>query len=96
LEQKRAELLQNIEQNQVEIWPEHQHACTLFFAMASQWTISTGMAGVIFHGLKYEVLDAVQRRQPPDWQLDAPDDATLFAQLQILEREALRHLNAER
>lgn len=64
--------------------------------MGSQWSIGTGMAGVIWQGLNYAVLDLVQRRQPPDWQLDAPDDATLFAQLQILEREALRHLNAER
>ncbi len=96
MEQKRAELLQNIEQNTVEIWPEHQHACTLFFALASQWNISVGMAHPVYHGIKYEVLDLVQRRQPSDWQADKPDDATLFAQLQILEREALRHLNAER
>lgn len=64
--------------------------------MASQWNIGIGMGGTIYQGLKYEVLDLVQRRQPPDWQDGKPDDATLFAQLQILEREALRHLNAER
>lgn len=64
--------------------------------MATQWNISTGMGGGQYQGLRYEVLDVVQSRLPviPDAP-DPPDSATLFAQLQTLEREALRHLNKQ-
>lgn len=68
--------------------------------MASQWNISTGMGGVHYQGLRYEVLDLVQSRlpaildasEPPDAP-EPPDATTLFAQIQTLERAALAQLN---
>lgn len=81
---------------QVEIWPEHWHCCALFFAMGTQWNIGVGMGGASYQGLRYEVLDAVERRLPviPDAP-EPPDSATLFAQIQTLERAALQQLNKE-
>lgn len=64
--------------------------------MATQWNISVGMGGAHYQGLRYEVLDAVERRlrvspdEPP-----APDPALLFWQIQQLERAALQHLNKQ-
>ena len=62
--------------------------------MATQWNISVGMAGGHYQGLRYEVLDAVERRMatfaddPPP-----PDPALLFWQIQQRERSALQYLN---
>lgn len=64
--------------------------------MGTQWHTIAGPAGLLYQGLRYEVLDTVQRRLPPIPQApDAPDDATLFWQLQTLERHALEHLNQQ-
>jgi hypothetical protein len=97
LEQKRAELQRSIEDNTVEIWPEHRRCCELFFAMGTQWNLVTGInsmnGGSHYQGLKYEVLDLVEQRLPAD--PDAPAADVLFAQLQTLEREALKHLNQD-
>lgn len=99
LELKRAELKRSTDGEQVEIWPEHWRAASVFFAMATQWNVvagHNGMNGGIRHmGLKYEVLDLVASRVPVDPDCpESPDNCTLFDQIQTLEREALKHLNS--
>ena len=99
LELKRAELKRSTESELVEIWPEHWRAADVFLAMSTQWNVITGhqgMNGGLHHqGLKYEVLELVERPLPIDPEAPSPPDAaTLFDQLQTLERAALKHLNA--
>lgn len=95
--QKRAELRRYSAANCIELWPEHWRAVALFFGMGTQWNVSVGMAGLLYHGLKYEVLPLVEQRIPPDPQDPIqPTEAEVFEQLQILEREALKHLNQTR
>jgi hypothetical protein len=79
----------------IELWPEHARAFAVFCAMASQWHCvpwSNAMSsGMHYQGLRYEALEVVERRLPADPADPAPD--VVFAQLQVLEREALSHLN---
>ena len=52
------------------------------------------MNSMAYTGLRYEVLDAVERRLPPDEHPDhTPAYHAVFAQLQTLEHAALRALN---
>jgi len=93
LELKRAELQRSINSQTVEIWPENWRACTLFFAMGTQWDVVDSMNGTRFNRLRYEVLDTVERRLPPD---DAPEPTSepdLFEKIRTLERAALVQLN---
>ena len=99
LELKRAELKRSTDGEQVEIWPEHWRAASVFFAMATQWNVVTGhlgpKGGILRLGLKYAALDLVTSRVPVDPDCPPPpDEFTLFDQIQTLEREALKHLNS--
>lgn len=52
------------------------------------------MNALAYTGLRYEVLDAVEKRLPPDEHPDhTPAPHAVFAQLQTLEHAALRALN---
>lgn len=51
------------------------------------------MGGLFYVGLKYSSLPEVERRLAPEPDVYVPDDRALFRQLQLLEREALQHLN---
>lgn len=97
VELKRAELLRHQELTDVKCWPENWHVWHLFSALSTQWeTLITPDGKVRFVRLRYEVLDAVEprilSRIASD---DVQDSATLFDQLQTMEREALQHLNTE-
>lgn len=95
MELKRAELLRCNEAVELDIWPENARAAELFYAMSTQWVmVSVGMGGLMYQGLRYDVLDAVEKRLPPDpADPDTPDARTLFYQLHTMEQEALKHLN---
>ena len=51
---------------------------------------------MFYQGLRWELLDTIERRLPPASGDEVPTERQLFRQLQALEREALRHLNARR
>lgn len=88
--------MQAMQADTVEIWPEQQRAWDIFCAMTTQWRKSVGMAGVVFEGLIYEALDAVERRLPPDNNPETPAPHEVFRQLQTLEYAARDQLNQER
>jgi hypothetical protein len=97
LEAKHAELLQTKQDQSIELWPEHQRVYDVFCAM--RWCmVGAGMGRPLYVCLKYEMLELVERRIPAPPDLDPahnPDPATLFAQLQDMERVALQHLNTD-
>jgi hypothetical protein len=64
----------------VELWPEHEEALRVFAAMLTQWRM--GYNGPV--GLDYAVLPIVERR------LGLRPCKQRFADLQVLEAEALR------
>lgn len=61
--------------------------------MGTQWIVREGFSGPRYQGLNYQALDSVEARMPPDPSAYVPPPRELFAQLRILEREALEHLN---
>ena len=97
MEQKRAELYRHQAHTAVKCWPENWHAWQLFAALGSQWDVAITPEGRgHYMRLRYEVLDTVEPRiLPRIAEPDRRDSATLFDQLQTLEREALQHLNTE-
>lgn len=81
------------QQSSYPVWPENHSIVRVFVAMAgTQWNAVGTMAGLVWIGLRYEALPAVTRglRVPP------ADRDDVFWGLQVMEREALRALNAPR
>lgn len=71
------------------VWPENYRAVRLFYALGTQWRVLAGPTAVIWLGLDYGALDAVESRIPATAGISDPDRATVFAQLRAMEREAL-------
>lgn len=90
----RAYLAQRAEQAVCAVWPENWHAVRVFVRMSTQWRIAAGPGGILWRGLDYRALDAVETRTPPPPGVPHPDPAELFDQLRCLERAALDVLNA--
>lgn len=78
-------------------WPENWHAWQLFAALATQWEIAITPSGKsAWVRLRYEVLETVSTRilhRVPQ-HLQVHSSGHLFDQLQLMETEALRFLNA--
>lgn len=71
----------------VQVWPDNLPAVTVFLAMSTQWR----MGAVGPTGLDYGALREVwQRTRTPPSQRDE-----VFAQLQIIEREALTTMHSK-
>lgn len=60
--------------------------------MASQWRVSVGMAGAVYHGLDYAALPVVERRVG----VKKRDRADVFTRLRIMEAAAREELNRGR
>lgn len=69
-------------------WPWHRDAMKLFGGMRTQWRLVAGLGGVIYIGLDYSGLAAVEERLGL-----AGRGQELFDQLQGIERGALDYLN---
>lgn len=95
LEEAREAYRQRQESSTFEVWPENWRAFELFVALETQWDVALGPTGLYFHGIRYGSLAEVERRLAPRPGDDVPDDRTVFEQLQLLEREARRHLNSK-
>ena len=77
----------------VPVWREHWAAVCLFLACSTQWrvlSLSGGMAPgrLVWLGLDYQAVRVVAEAR------GVAVDADLWDQLQVLEAESLKHLNA--
>jgi hypothetical protein len=94
LKEAREALQQRRQSEEFEVWPDNWRAWELFAALETQWRLVVGPGGGVFYeGIDYSVLDQVERRLPALDDEDLPDERTRWHQLQLLEREAKRHLN---
>lgn len=75
----------------VAVWPENWTAWEVFSAMATQWQVSVGMGGAVYHGLNYAVLPVVENRL----EVKKRQRADTFARLRVLEGIARQELNRE-
>jgi hypothetical protein len=73
----------------VAVWPENWTAWEVFAAMATQWTISTGMGGAVYHGLNYVALPVVEARIG----VKKRQRADTFARLRVMEAAAREEFN---
>jgi hypothetical protein len=73
----------------IDVWPENLTAARVFFAMGTQWRTSSGVNGIVWHGLDFNVLPIVEARLgvKPDEQQD------LFIRLQTMQSAARSELN---
>lgn len=97
LEEARAALEEQSRTAVFEVWPENWRAFELFAATPWKRGIVAGLGGgaVLHFGLDWPALDSIERRLPPaDDDPEPPEPRALFAQLKVLEAEALQHLNA--
>lgn len=65
------------------VWPDMVDAWRLFMGMSTQWR-TAGMAGIRI-GLDYNVLESVARSM----EIATPVDTALFADIRLMEAEAL-------
>ena len=73
----------------VDVWPENLTAACVFFAMGTQWRISSGMAGAVWHGLDFNVLPMVEARLG----VKRSERQDLFIRLQTMQAAARSELN---
>lgn len=74
-------------ESDTEVWPENWAAFSIFACLSTQW-LTAGMAGVRT-GLRYEaVYPLIDRAASSD-----EDWRELFADIRVLEREALETIN---
>lgn len=74
------------------LWPENATPVAVFRAMAgTQWNMLAGMGGASVVGLRYESLPIVFDML----EVPAPDRPDCFQMLRIMEREAIRGINAK-
>ena len=78
-----------------DVWPEHWRAVTVFCGMFTQWRTVVG-SKLIWLGLDYTALDAVEARIEHHPDVPKPSPAELFAQIRTLERAAKPILNKGR
>lgn len=76
------------------MWPENWRAVRIFLAMGTQWNLIAGPSALMWVGLRYEVLDAVESRMSSAPGAADPDRETVFAQLRAMERAALEVLRS--
>lgn len=78
-----------------DVWPENWYAVELFLLMQTQWRLSAGMGGLVWHGLDYAGLPAVLPALDEIELPEAPRPARreLLAQLRALEGAAAQALN---
>ena len=73
-----------------EVWPEHQEAWQVFMAVANtQWRVIVGFGSAAFQGLDYGAVETAMRL----YQVPRKNQRAVFDQVQVLEDEALKHLN---
>ena len=77
---------QKREEEDFEVWEEHWQSVMFFIKMMTQWR--TTMGGVI--GLDYSVLQMLFDLYDVDNRID------IFEDIQVMEREAMKHLNKEK
>lgn len=89
LEDLRADIAKRAEAGVYRVWPENWRAVRIFLAMGTQWRLLAGPKSIMWIGLDYGALAAVE-----GW-IDAtpggadPDRSVIFAQLRAMERAAL-------
>lgn len=64
------------------VFPACWTSVTTFIACETQWRVAAHLAGIIWLGLDYSAVDVVMRRL-------SITDARVFADLQVMEAEAL-------
>lgn len=96
----RADIRARNQDSDCEVWPEHWHAVQVFCALSTQWHVQLGMQGLHYQGLRYEAIALVEPLIEREADHGTPGGKqhlaapAMFACLQIMEREALKHLNA--
>jgi len=70
-----------------EVFADNWDTVIFFSRLSTQWRIAVGMGGGHYLGLDYSGVEAVMRLE------NIQKKKTLFADLQIMEREALTVLN---
>lgn len=76
---------QAAKQETCELWPENEKPINLFSSLSTQWRVSAGGAC----GLDYNVLFYCMGRMS----LSAADHDQLFADIRVIEAEALQIMN---
>lgn len=82
--------VREVEAEVYELWPEFAQAWEVFQACGNtQWRVITGLNFARYQGLDYGSVETAIRLHgiPPE------DQRQVFAQVRILEDEALKHLN---
>jgi hypothetical protein len=74
---------------QIDVWPENFTAARVFFAMGTQWRISSGMGGAVWHGMDFNVLPVVEDRLG----VKSDEQQDLFIRLQTMQSAARSELN---
>jgi len=70
-----------------EIFEENWQSVKFFLNLSTQWRVAVGMSGGQYLGLDYQSVEAMMRIQ------NITKKKSLFADIQIMEREALAVMN---
>lgn len=73
-----------------ELWEEHLESFEVFYACRNQWRIAVGFGGAWYQGLDFTAVDVAMRC------LGVPGERhrEVFSQLQVMEDEGVKVLNA--
>jgi len=80
----------NKEQVLFDVFADNWQAVQLFCRLATQWKIAIGMGAAVYLGLDYTAIDFLFKIE------NVSETAKVFAELQIMERTALKYLNKDK
>ncbi|NML62270.1 DUF1799 domain-containing protein [Massilia sp. RP-1-19] len=72
-----------------DVWPENWTSVQLFLNVSTQWDVVAGMSGLIYMGLKYEIVPEQMDRL----RIARKKRADMWGDLSLMERAALPLLN---
>lgn len=75
------------------VWPENWRAIQILDGMSTQWRSIVGATSLLWLGLDYTALDAVEKRIPKHPQAKDPEPSVLFNQLRLAEQVAIQVRN---
>lgn len=75
------------------LWPENWRAIQLLDAMSTQWRSLVGTASILWLGMDYAALDAVEKRIAKHPEAEDPEPSVLFNQLRLVEQVAIQIKN---
>jgi hypothetical protein len=75
------------------LWPENWRAIQLLDAMSTQWRSLVGTSSILWLGMDYTALDAVEKRIVKHPEAEDPEPSVLFNQLRMVEQIAIQIKN---